>query len=337
MKLVDATISGSLPKPEWLAETEKLWANWKLSGDELLEAKAKALKLTVKDQENAGLTIITDGEQTREHFVTTFIEHLTGVDFQNKKTVKIRDRYDALVPVVVGNVELKKSVFYEDVKLLRSLTKKPIKISLPGPLTMVDTLYDDYFKSREKLANKFSEILNWECQQLEKAGIDIIQFDEPAFNVFFDEVKDWGVATLDNATKNLKVKTAVHICYGYGIEANIKWKESLGEEWRQYEQVFPQLNKSNIGMVSLECMNSKVPLDLIGLLKGKKIMAGVIDVAKESIEKPEEILDLVKKVLQFTTKDNLILCTNCGMVTFPKSVAQSKMESMGKALNLINI
>lgn len=336
MKKVPVTISGSLPKPEWLAESGKLWGKWKSSGEELLQAKAKALKLIVEDQLNSGLTIITDGEQTREHFVTTFIENISGVDFKNKKTVRIRNRYDAQVPVVTGEVQIKKSLFLEDVKILRKLTDKPIKISLPGPLTMVDTLYDDYYKSRQKLAEKFAEILNWECLQLEKAGIDIIQFDEPAFNVFFDEVKDWGVATLEKAAKNLKVKTAVHICYGYGIEANIKWKQSLGNEWRQYEHVFPLLAKSKINQVSLECMNSKVPLDLIGLLKGKDIMAGVIDVATKEIENPKNILELIKKVLKFTKLENLILCTNCGMVTFSREVALSKMKSMAEAATLIS-
>ncbi|NCU54262.1 MAG: methionine synthase [Candidatus Fonsibacter ubiquis] len=252
------TISGSLPKPNWLAEPEKLWSPWLLEGEELINGKKEAIKLAVNNQLNSGLSIIGDGEQTRQHFVTTFIEHLSGVDFKNKKTVRIRDRYDA-----------------------------PIKYTLPGPMTMVDTLYDDYYKSREKLAEKFAEVLNKEAKELVDAGVNYIQFDEPAFNVFFDEVKDWGINILEKAASNLKAKTIVHICYGYGIEANINWKNSLGEEWRQYENVFPLLKKSKIDQVSLECQNSRVPMNLIELLRGKKILVGAIDVASKKVETPE--------------------------------------------------
>ncbi|MFM8422631.1 MAG: methionine synthase, partial [Candidatus Fonsibacter sp.] len=275
------TISGSLPKPNWLAEPEKLWSPWLLKGEELINGKKEAIKIAVNNQLNSGLSIIGDGEQTRQHFVTTFIEHLSGVDFKNKKTVRIRNRYDAKVPVVIDNISREKSVFVEDAKYLRSLTNLPIKYTLPGPMTMVDTLYDDYYKSREKLAEKFAEVLNKEAKELVDAGVDYIQFDEPAFNVFFDEVKDWGINILEKAASNLKAKTIVHICYGYGIEANINWKNSLGEEWRQYENVFPLLKKSKIDQVSLECQNSRVPMNLIELLRGKKILVGAIDVASK--------------------------------------------------------
>jgi len=276
---IKTAISGSLPKPAWLAEPEKLWAPWQLQGEALEQAKADAMRLAVDDQLSAGITVIGDGEQTRQHFVTTFIEHLSGVDFVNRKTVRIRNRYDADVPVVVDKVARARPVFVADAKRLRALTNQPIKFTLPGPMTMIDTLYDQYYKSREKLAWAFAEILNEEAKELAAAGIDIVQFDEPAFNVFFDEVRDWGVKTLDRAAQGLSCKTAVHICYGYGIEANIKWKQGLGDEWRQYEHVFPLLAKSAINQVSLECQNSRVPMELISLLKSKDVLVGTINVA----------------------------------------------------------
>ena len=257
---IATAIAGSLPKPAWLAQPEKVWAPWQLSGEVLEQAKLDAMRLAVDDQLRAGITVIGDGEQTRQHFVTTFIEHLEGVDFVNRKTVRIRDRYDAEVPMVVGPVSRKRPVFVEDARRLRLLTDRPIKFTLPGPMTMIDTLYDDHFKSREKLAWAFAEILNREAHELVEAGVDIVQFDEPAFNVFFDEVRDWGVKTLERAAAGLSCKTAVHICYGYGIEANIKWKQGLGAEWRQYEQTFPLLAASRINQVSLECHNSHVPM-----------------------------------------------------------------------------
>ena len=330
------TISGSLPKPNWLAEPEKLWSSWLLQGEELIKGKKNAIKIAVDNQINSGLSIIGDGEQTRQHFVTTFIEHLTGVDFKNKKVVRIRNRYDASVPVVVSEIRREKSVFVDDAKYLRSLTKLPIKYTLPGPMTMVDTLYDEYYKSREKLAEKFAEVLNKEAKELEDAGIDYIQFDEPAFNVFFDEVKDWGIKILEKAASNLKAKTIVHICYGYGIDANIKWKNSLGNEWRQYEHVFPLLAKSKIDQISLECQNSKVPMDLIALLKGKKILVGAIDVGTKKIETPEQVANILRKAIKFAEPKNILGCTNCGLVTFSQDVANAKMKALADGANILN-
>ena len=330
------TISGSLPKPNWLAEPEKLWSPWLLQGEELKKGKKDAIKIAVDNQINSGLCIIGDGEQTRQHFVTTFIEHLTGVDFKNKKIVRIRNRYDASVPVVVSDIRREKSVFVDDAKYLRSLTKLPIKYTLPGPMTMVDTLYDEYYKSREKLAEKFAEVLNKEAKELEDAGVDYIQFDEPAFNVFFDEVKDWGIKVLEKAASNLKSTTIVHICYGYGIDANINWKNSLGNEWRQYEHVFPLLAKSKIDQISLECQNSKVPMDLIALLKGKKVLVGAIDVATKIVETPEQVANILRKATKFAEPKNILGCTNCGLVTFSQEVANAKMRSLSLGADILN-
>ncbi|MCR9908957.1 methionine synthase, partial [Vibrio campbellii] len=264
--LLPTSTAGSLPKPSWLAQPETLWSPWKLQGNELIDGKRDALRVSLQEQEQAGVDIVSDGEQTRQHFVTTFIEHLSGVDFENRKTVTIRNRYDASVPTVVGPVSRTKPVFVEDAKFLRQQTKQPIKWALPGPMTMIDTLYDDHYGSREKLAWEFAKILNQEAKELEAAGVDIIQFDEPAFNVFFDDVNDWGIACLERAIEGLKCETAVHICYGYGIKANTDWKKTLGTEWRQYEEVFPKLQKSNIDIISLECHNSRVPIELLELI-----------------------------------------------------------------------
>jgi 5-methyltetrahydropteroyltriglutamate--homocysteine methyltransferase len=195
--LLPTTIAGSLPKPAWLAPPNQLWAPWLLEGSLLEEGKRDAVRLAVADQERAGIDIVTDGEQTRRHFVTTFIESLEGVDFQHKKTVRIRNRYDADVPVVTGPIARRGPIFAEDAGFLRSLTRRPVKYTLPGPMTAVDTLYDAHYGSRQKLAWAFAEILNLEALAIEAAGVDVIQFDEPAFNVYFDEVRDWGIGTLE--------------------------------------------------------------------------------------------------------------------------------------------
>uniref|UniRef100_UPI001EEB7200 methionine synthase n=1 Tax=Vibrio vulnificus TaxID=672 RepID=UPI001EEB7200 len=303
--LLPTSTAGSLPKPSWLAEPETLWSPWKLQGDELIDGKRDALRLALHEQELAGVDIVSDGEQTRQHFVTTFIEHLSGVDFENRKTVTIRNRYEASVPTVVGPVSRTKPVFVDDAKYLRQQTKQPIKWALPGPMTMIDTLYDDYYGSREKLAWEFAKILNQEAKELEAAGVDIIQFDEPAFNVFFDDVNDWGIACLERAIEGLKCETAVHICYGYGIKANTDWKKTLGSEWRQYEEVFPKLQKSSIDIISLECHNSRVPIELLELIRGKKVMVGAIDVATNEIETPEEVANTLREALKYVDADKL--------------------------------
>lgn len=334
-KLLPTSTAGSLPKPSWLAEPEKLWSPWKLQGNELIDGKQDALRVSLQSQELAGVDIVSDGEQTRQHFVTTFIEHLSGVDFENRKTVKIRDRYDASVPTVVGPVSRQKPVFVEDAKFLRSQTKQPIKWALPGPMTMIDTLYDDHYKSREKLAWEFAIILNQEAKELEAAGVDIIQFDEPAFNVFFDEVNDWGIACLERAIEGLKCETAVHICYGYGIKANTDWKKTLGSEWRQYEEVFPKLQKSKIDIISLECHNSHVPVELLELIRGKKVMVGAIDVATDEIETPEEVANTLRTALKYVDADKLYPCTNCGMAPLSRTVANAKLDALSAGAAIV--
>ncbi|KTR48070.1 5-methyltetrahydropteroyltriglutamate--homocysteine methyltransferase [Pantoea ananatis] len=333
--LLPTSTAGSLPKPSWLAQPETLWSPWKLENEELIDGKKDALRLILDDQDRAGIDIVSDGEQTRQHFVTTFIEHLSGVDFEKREIVKIRNRYDASVPSVVGEVARQKPVFVEDAKFLRQLTNKQIKWALPGPMTMIDTLYDNHYKSREKLAWEFAKILNQEAKELEAAGVDIIQFDEPAFNVFFDEVNDWGIAALERAVEGLKCETAVHICYGYGIKANTDWKKTLGTEWRQYEEVFPKLQKSNIDIISLECQNSRVPMDLIELIRGKKVMVGAIDVATNAIETPEEVADTLRKALQFVDADKLYPSTNCGMTPLSRQVARGKLSALSAGAKII--
>src|SRR5512143_434451 len=327
--LLPTTVAGSLPKPSWLAEPGVLWAPWRLEGDMLAEGQRDAVRLVVRDQERAGIDILSDGEQTRRHFVTSFIEALEGVDFQHKRTVRIRDRYDADVPVVTGPVARRAPVFVDAAAFLRTTTSRKVKFTLPGPMTMVDTLFDAHYRSREKLAWAFAEILNDEARAIEAAGVDVIQFDEPAFNVYFDEVRDWGIAALERAARGIRCATAVHVCYGYGIKANVDWKRTLGSEWRQYEQTFPLLARSAIRQVSLECANSRVPVELLGLLEGKDVLVGAIDVATDRVETPEEVAATIRAALRHVPAARLHPCTNCGMVPLARDVARAKLEALG--------
>ena len=327
--MFDTAIAGSLPKPSWLAETQKLWPQWKAEGAELAQAKLDATLLWIKAQEDAGLSVIGDGEQSRQHFVHGFLEQVEGIDFAHKVEMGIRnDRYKAMVPQVVSALKLKGRVHETEAKFLRAHTTRKIKFTLPGPMTIVDTVADKFYGDRVKMAHAFAELLNQEALALQADGVDIVQFDEPAFNVYMEDAANWGVAALERAARGLTCTTAVHICYGYGIQANIDWKNTLGQEWRQYEKVFPALAASSIQQVSLECFHSHVPPDLMALLKGKDVMVGVIDVASETIETPEEVADTIGRALQFVPREHLIACTNCGLAPMSRAVAEGKLKAL---------
>jgi 5-methyltetrahydropteroyltriglutamate--homocysteine methyltransferase len=333
--MFSTTIAGSLPKPGWLAETNKLWPQWREQGDALKRAKADATLLWIKQQEDAGLDIVTDGEQSRQHFVHGFLEQVEGIDFEHKVEMGIRnDRYKAMVPQVVGPLRLKGRVHAFEAQLARAHTTRRLKFTMPGPMTIVDTVADRHFGDRQKLAFAFAELLNQEALALQADGVDIIQFDEPAFNVYMKDAADWGVRALERAAQGLNCTTAVHICYGYGIQANNDWKKTLGEEWRQYELVFPALAKSRIDQVSLECYQSHVPPDLMALLEGKDVMVGVIDVASDQVETPEQVAETIGRALQFVARERLIPCTNCGMAPMDRDIAMRKLEALAKGAEL---
>jgi len=333
--MFETTTAGSLPKPGWLAETHKLWPRWKLEGEALAEAKRDATLLCIKAQEDAGIDIVTDGEQSRQHFVHGFLESVQGIDFDLKVELGIRNnRYKAMVPTVVGPLRLKGRVHATEAQLARAHTQRKLKFTLPGPMTIVDTIADRHYGDRAKLAMAFAELLNEEARALAADGVDMIQFDEPAFNVYMSEVVRWGVDALHRAAEGLACRTAVHICYGYGIKANLDWKDTLGGEWRQYEAIFPALAKSRIDAVSVESMHSRVPTALLKLLGGKDVMLGVIDVARDDVETPEEVAGVIAEAMKHVPKERILPCTNCGMAPMDRAVAAAKLEALGAGARL---
>jgi 5-methyltetrahydropteroyltriglutamate--homocysteine methyltransferase len=330
-----STVAGSLPKPAWLAEPNKLWPQWRLQGDELAAAKLDATLLAIKWQEDAGIDIVCDGEMSRQHFVHGFLEFVDGIDFAHKVEMGIRaDRYKAMVPVVRGELKLKGRVHQTEARFARAHTLHKLKITMPGPMTISDTIADAHYGDKIKMAMAFADLLNQEARALEKDGVDVIQFDEPAFNVFMNEVSGWGIEALHRAIDGLKCTTAVHICYGYGIKANIDWKNSLGNEWRQYEEIFPALAKSRIGQVSVECINSHVPLKVLSLLEGKDVLVGVIDVATDKVETSQQVEQVLAEVMKFVPKQKIVACTNCGMAPMRRDIAEAKLIALGKGVAL---
>ncbi len=329
------TIAGSLPKPAWLAEPEKLWAAWKSEGAELVQAKRDAAFVWIKEQEELDIDTVTDGEQFRSHFVHGFLESIDGIDWETKTTMGIRDnRYQVDVPTVTAPVRRTHQVHGDEVRFTRAHTDHALKFTLPGPMTICDTIANGHYETRADMAMAFAEVLNQEAKELVALGVDVIQFDEPAFNVFMDDVNEWGIAALERAAEGLTCKTAVHICYGYGIEANIQWKGTLGEEWRQYEQIFPAINASRIDQVSLECANSHVPMSVLSLLPDKELMVGVIDVATDALETPEDVLRVIEEAMQYADADRIMPCTNCGMAPLNRNLAEAKLASLAKGAEL---
>jgi 5-methyltetrahydropteroyltriglutamate--homocysteine methyltransferase len=329
------TIAGSLPKPSWLAEPNRLWAPWRLDGADLADGKRDATLLAIKQQEDAGIDIVGDGEQSRQHFVHGFLEAIDGIDFARKVEMGIRrDRYKAMVPRVVGELRLKGRVHAEEARLARAHTTRKLKFTLPGPMTIVDTIADEHYGDRVTMAMAFAGLLNEEARGLAADGVDVIQFDEPAFNVYMDEVKDWGIAALHRAIEGVGAKTAVHICYGYGIKANLDWKATLGSEWRQYEEIFPALAASRIDQVSVECRNSHVPMSLLKLLDGKDVLVGAIDVATDAVETPEDVAAVIGEAIKYVPKEQIVPCTNCGMAPMRRGIALAKLDALAKGAAL---
>jgi len=327
--MLPTTVAGSLPKPIWLAEPEKLWPAWRLSGPQLEAGKLDATLIAIKLQEDAGIDVVTDGEQARQHFVHGFLERVDGIDFARRVEMGIRnDRYKAMVPTVTGPLRLKGRVHAAEARHARAHTTRRLRFTLPGPMTIVDTIADAHYGDRVTMAMAFAAVLNEEARALEADGVDVIQFDEPAFNVYMDAVQEWGIAALHRAIDGLSCATAVHICYGYGIKANIDWKASLGGEWRQYEAIFPALAASRIGQVSVECRNSRVPMRLLSLLAGKDVVIGAIDVADNAIETPEAVAAVITEALRYVPKENLIVGTNCGMAPMRSDIAYAKLRSL---------
>jgi 5-methyltetrahydropteroyltriglutamate--homocysteine methyltransferase len=334
--MLETTIAGSLPKPAWLATPRTLWAPWRVEEAALEEAKRDAVALALRDQERAGIDIVTDGEQSRRHFVWGFVESLEGVDFSRMVTVGIRaDRYKADVPTVTAPVRRRGSIHGAEVRFARSRTDRRLKFTMPGPMTIVDTIHDAHYGSRAKLGMALAGLINEEARELEALGVDMIQLDEPAFNVYMDEVRDWGLAALDAAVEGLRCRTAVHICYGYGIKANTDWKRTLGAEWRQYERTFPLLAGSRVGGVSLECAASRVPMSLLALLGDKDILLGAVDVASDAVETPEEVARVIREGLAHAPPARVFPCTNCGMVPLDRAVALGKLHALTAGAALV--
>jgi 5-methyltetrahydropteroyltriglutamate--homocysteine methyltransferase len=303
----------------------------KLEGDMLQEGQDDAVLLALADQEGAGLDIVTDGEQRRRHYIWGFCEGIEGIDFSRLVKITTRGgRYgNQLVDAarVTGPVRRPRPIMLEALRFLKRHTTKPVKVTLPGPMTTTDTLADEHYGSRRALAMELAKLLNEEAIELAENGCDIVQFDEPCFNIYLDEVEEWGIPTLEEAAKGVHAKTAVHICYGYGVPAVLRWK-TKNTDWSHYHRTLPLLRTSTINQISVECAASGVDPAVLALAKGKDLMVGVIDVGTEEVETPETVAARIRTALQYVSPDHLYPCTDCGMVPRSRAAARGKMKAL---------
>ena len=336
--MLETQIVGSLPKPAWLAEPNTLRAPWRLTGDALSAAQDDAVRLAILDQEEAGLDVVTDGEERRRHYIWGFLDGLTGIDTERTGLKQTRGgRYAETTEVarIIGPVERRAPVLLDAVRKARALTSRTLKVTVPGPMTIVDSVADEHYGSDNKtLAMHFASIINAEARDLAAAGADIIQFDEPCFNVYLDEVQAWGIEALERCMDGVSARKGVHICYGYGTASVLAWK-TKNTDWGHYGVTLPLLARSSVDMVSVETAASGVDVAVLGELKGKDVLVGVIDVGTEEVETPELVADRIRRALPHVPAGHLKPCTDCGLVPRSREAARGKMRALAAGAAIV--
>ena len=330
--LFPTTLVGSYPQPEWLIDRKKLAGRfpprvralelWRIPQPFLAEAQDDATVAAIKLQELAGLDIVTDGEIRRESYSNRFATALEGVDIDHPGTALDRSGHPNPVPRIVGRVRRKHAVEVEDLLFLRRHTKKPVKMTVPGPFTMSQQAQNDYYASEEEAAMDYATAVNDEIRDLFAAGADIVQIDEPYMQARPEKARQYGLKALNAALDGVEGETAVHICFGY---AAIIHSRPSGYSF------LPELAGCSCQQVSIETAQSGLDCSVLEKLRGKKIMVGVIDLNDPSVETPQQVFDRVKRAMPYVQKENIILAPDCGMKYLPREVAFGKMSSMVEA------
>ena len=338
--MLRTTHAGSLPKPSWLADPgAQLFAPWVLSGERLREAQDDAVRLALLEQEEAGIDIVTDGEQRRRHYIWGFLEGLTGTDTERLGRKQTRGgRYVAEQEVarIVGEVTRPGPVMVDALAFAKAHAHRPLKVALPGPMTIVDSTLDEHYRrDEESLAMRFAALLNAEARDLAAAGADVIQFDEPCFNIYLDKVKAWGIRALEAAIEGLPCTTTIHICYSYGIPRVLAWKRK-NTEWGQYEVTLALLRETRIDQISIECAASGVDPAVLEAARGKDVLLGVVDVGTDEVESPELVAARIRKALPYVDPRRLFPCTDCGLVPRTRQAARGKLRVLVEGARLIS-
>ena len=335
MQLLPTTVVGSYPQPDWLIDRAKLGAKvprvrapeiWRISPEHLEEAQDDATLLAIRDMEQAGIDIITDGEMRRESYSNRFATALDGIDIVNPGSTINRSGAQAVVPRVSGAIRRRHPVEVRDVQFLRANTARPIKITLPGPFTMTQQAQDDYYKDEEALAMAYAAAVNEELKDLKRAGADIVQLDEPWLQARADRAARYGVKAINRALDGVPGTTVVHLCFGYA--AAVKDKPSgysfLG-----------QLAETRATQISIEAAQPRLDLAVLARLAPKSVMVGVIDLGSNAIETPEVVADRIRAALKYIAPEKLVLAPDCGMKYLERDVAYGKLVALARGAAIV--
>ena len=337
MTLLPTSLVGSYPQPEWLINRDMLSKRmpprvragdlWRVAPEWLEQAQDDATILAVRDQERAGLDIVTDGEARRESYSNRFATALDGMDLDRPGSVLSRSGQQILVPRVIGPVRRLYPVQVRDVQFLRANTERKIKITVPGPFTMTQLTQDDFYKDEEALAFDLAAAVNEEIRDLFAAGADAVQIDEPYMQAYPEKARKYAIGALNRALEGLEGKsTAVHICFGYA---------ALVPGRPPAYAFLTELNGCSVQQISIETAQSKLDCSVLAQIPDKKIILGVIDLSTHEVETPAAVAERIRRTLGFIPPERLIIAPDCGMKYLPRDVAFGKMRAMVEGADLV--
>jgi 5-methyltetrahydropteroyltriglutamate--homocysteine methyltransferase len=334
--LIPTTVVGSYPQPDWLIDRAMLKAHvvprtrlkavWRVPEQFLEQAQDDATLLAIRDMERAEIDIISDGEMRRESYSNRFATALDGVDIDSPGTVKTTGGIDTPVPRVVGRIRRKGPVEIRDLAFLRRSTDRRVKITLPGPFTMAQQAQNDFYRDRDEMVMDFAVALNEEAHELQAAGADVIQLDDPWLRTDPPAAKRIAVKAIDRALQGLSVTTAVHLCFGYAAVVNTK---PTGYSF------LPELAGSAAQQISIEAAQPKLDLGILSELSAKTIILGVIDLADPAVETPEQVAARLRAALNHVPPERLIAAPDCGMKYLPRDIAFGKLMGLSKGARIL--
>jgi 5-methyltetrahydropteroyltriglutamate--homocysteine methyltransferase len=334
--LFPTTIVGSFPQPDWLIDREKLAGRfpprvrarelWRIPPQYLNEAQEDATLIAIRAQEETGLDIVSDGEIRRESYSNRFATALDGVDLDNPGSALDRSGHPNPVPRIVGRIRRRHAVEVEDLNFLRAHTRRLVKITVPGPFTMLQQAQNDFYASEEEAAMDYAEAVNAEIKDLFAAGADVVQIDEPYMQARPEKARQYGLAALNRALLGVQGTTAVHICFGY---AAIIHQRPSGYSF------LPELAQCSCRQVSIETAQSHLDCSVLQSLAGKQVMVGCIDLADPQVETPQTVVERIERALPFVKPENVILAPDCGMKYLPRDRATAKLRAMVEAARML--
>ncbi|MEA3193053.1 MAG: 5-methyltetrahydropteroyltriglutamate--homocysteine methyltransferase [Betaproteobacteria bacterium] len=333
--LLPTTVVGSYPQPGWLVDRAKLGSKvprvrepelWRVPAEFLAEAQDDATLVAIRDMERAGIDIVSDGEMRRESYSNRFATALEGVDIENPGKTVNRSGGFSVVPRIAGPIKRRGAVEVRDVEFLRKHTRRQIKITLPGPFTMAQQAQDDYYKDEEALAMAFAAAVNEEVKDLQKAGADVIQLDEPWLQARPERAARYGVKAINRALQDVSGTTVVHLCFGYAAAVSSK---PSGYSF------LPQLADTAAAQISIEAAQPRLDLAVLRELRNKVVMLGVIDLGTETVETPQIVADRIRAALKILPAEKLVLAPDCGMKYLPRAAAFGKLKSLAEGAAIV--